>query len=50
MGNNELLLGGDWNLVLNPDVEYLNYRRMNNYQNASSIQINVLFDKYSETS
>ncbi|RUM94294.1 MAG: hypothetical protein DSZ28_03935 [Thiothrix sp.] len=30
MGNKELLLGGDWNLVLNPDVDYMNYRRMNN--------------------
>ena len=30
MGNDEISLGGDWNLVLNPDLDYMTYRRMNN--------------------
>jgi len=32
MGKDEIILGGDWNLVINPDLDYKNYRNTNNKQ------------------
>ena len=30
MGNDKVIIGGDWNFVLKPELDYLNYKRTNN--------------------
>ena len=30
MGNDSIILGGDWNLVIDPELDYCNYKQINN--------------------
>ena len=35
-----MIWGGDWNLVLNPDIDYMNYKNINN-KRAQEIVLDI---------
>lgn len=37
MKNEEILIGGDWNLVMNPNKDYSNYRQVNNSRARATV-------------
>ena len=39
-GFSNLIWGGDWNLVLNPDIDYMNYKNINN-KRAQEIVLDI---------
>ena len=30
IGNNDIIINGDWNLLLNPEIDGINYKHVNN--------------------